>query len=144
MKKRILASLMSLCLLVGLLPTTAFAAENDVDGQAPSSIPYTELDEGDGDTPDKDDTASEECQENTLAPADPAEDVLEAGPADTTGDKTVPGWMDDNGGHAKQIQATFDFVVDSIAYKKLDDATVEVAPWYCCLLYTSPSPRDTR
>lgn len=130
MKKRILASLMSLCLLVGLLPTTAFAAENDVDGQAPSSIPYTELDEGDGDTPDKDDTASEECQENTLAPADPAEDVLEAGPADTTGDKTVPGWMDDNGGHAKQIQATFDFVVDSIAYKKLDDATVEVAPWY--------------
>lgn len=69
MKKRILASLMSLCLLVGLLPTAAFAAENDVDGQVPSSIPYTELGEGDGDTPDKDDTASED---DSVPAANPA------------------------------------------------------------------------
>ena len=41
-----------------------------------------------------------------------------------------PGWEDNNDGHPKRIQETFDFVVDGIAYKKLDDTTVEVAPWY--------------
>lgn len=45
------------------------------------------------------------------------------------GDKTVPGWVDENGGHPKQIQETFDFVVNDIAYKKVDGG-VEVARWY--------------
>lgn len=38
MKKRILASLMSLCLLVGLLPTAAFAAEPDTTEEAPQAV----------------------------------------------------------------------------------------------------------
>ena len=47
----------------------------------------------------------------------------------TTGDKTVPGWVDENNGHPKQIQKTFDFVVDNIAYSKVEGG-VEVSPWY--------------
>lgn len=35
MKKRILASLLSLCLLVGLFPTAALAADNEPDGETP-------------------------------------------------------------------------------------------------------------
>lgn len=37
MKKRLLASLMSLCLIVGLLPTAAFAAEADTTEEAPQA-----------------------------------------------------------------------------------------------------------
>lgn len=48
---------------------------------------------------------------------------------DTTGDKTVPGWVDENDGHPKQIQETFDFVKDNIAYSIVDGG-VEVSPWY--------------
>lgn len=47
----------------------------------------------------------------------------------TTRDKTVPGWVDENNGHPKQIQKTFDFVVDNIAYSKVEGG-VEVSPWY--------------
>lgn len=47
----------------------------------------------------------------------------------TTGDKTVPGWVDENDGHPKQIQETFDFVKDNIAYSIVDGG-VEVSPWY--------------
>lgn len=35
MKKRILASLMALCLIVGLLPATALAAEEENSGELP-------------------------------------------------------------------------------------------------------------
>lgn len=38
MKKRLLASLMSLCLIVGLLPTAAFAAEPDTTEEAPQAV----------------------------------------------------------------------------------------------------------
>lgn len=38
MKKRLLASLMSLCLIVGLLPTAAFAAEADTTEAAPQAV----------------------------------------------------------------------------------------------------------
>ena len=38
MKKRLLASLMSLCLIVGLLPTAAFAAEADTTEEAPQAV----------------------------------------------------------------------------------------------------------
>ena len=48
---------------------------------------------------------------------------------DSTGDKTVPGWVDENDGHPKQIQETFDFVKDNIAYSIVDGG-VEVSPWY--------------
>ena len=47
MKKRLLASLMSLCLLVGLLPATALAAEETQDGEPPVSEPVTSA-EADG------------------------------------------------------------------------------------------------
>ena len=47
----------------------------------------------------------------------------------TTGDKTTPGWVDENGGHPKRVAAMFDFVVDSIAYSVVEGG-VEVAPWY--------------
>lgn len=47
----------------------------------------------------------------------------------TTGDKTVPGWVDENDGHPKQIQETFDFVQNNIAYSIVDGG-VEVSPWY--------------
>lgn len=47
----------------------------------------------------------------------------------TPGDKTVPGWVDENDGHPKQIQETFDFVKDNIAYSIVDGG-VEVSPWY--------------
>ena len=48
---------------------------------------------------------------------------------DSTGDKTVPGWVDENDGHPKKIQDTFDFVKDNIAYSIVDGG-VEVSPWY--------------
>ena len=38
MKKRLLASLMSLCLIVGLLPTAAFAAEADTTEEVPQAV----------------------------------------------------------------------------------------------------------
>ena len=38
MKKRLLASLMSLCLIVGLLPTAAFAVEADTTEEAPQAV----------------------------------------------------------------------------------------------------------
>lgn len=49
--------------------------------------------------------------------------------ATTPTDKTQPGFVDENDGHPKQIQETFDFVVDDIAYSIVDGG-VEVAPWY--------------
>lgn len=122
MKKRVLASLMSLCLLVGLLPTVAFAAEPE--DRVPT-VPAAEETSEQAGAADTEEITGDEAD----APAQPA-NTLETAAVDTEGDKTVPGWVDDNNGHAKQIQETFDFVVDDIAYKKLDDATVEVAPWY--------------
>lgn len=47
----------------------------------------------------------------------------------TTGDKTEPGYVDDNNGHPKYVRDTFDFVVGNIAYSIVDNG-VEVAPWY--------------
>ena len=47
MKKRMLASLLSLCLIVGLLPTAALAAEDPVDGNITASTDATPL-AGDG------------------------------------------------------------------------------------------------
>ena len=138
MKKRILASLMSLCLLAGLLPTAALAAE---DGGADSSPLVCTTDEGCSaerheencplyEMPEEENEEAPVLETAPLETAPSEENTLLATPANTEGDKTVPGWEDDNDGHARQIQETFDFVVDGIAYKKLDDATVEVAPWY--------------
>lgn len=47
----------------------------------------------------------------------------------TTEDKTVPGYVDDNNGHPKRVYESFDFVVDNIAYSKVEGG-VEVSPWY--------------
>ena len=46
----------------------------------------------------------------------------------TDGDKTVPGWVDENGGHPKSVDETFDFVEGNIAYSYVDGG-VEVSPW---------------
>ena len=58
------------------------------------------------------------------------------------GDKTVPGWVDDNGEHPKKVQDTFDFVVDDIAYKKVDGG-VEVARWYWKWTHSCNQHTDT-
>lgn len=106
--KKLLSLLLSTTLIGTMLPTAALAT---VDSGADSSPLVCTTDEG---------GAAENHEENTLVST----------PANTKGDKTTPGWEDNNDGHPKRIQETFDFVVDGIAYKKLDDTTVEVAPWY--------------
>lgn len=45
------------------------------------------------------------------------------------GDKTVPGWVDDNNGHPKYVRETFEFVEGDIAYSVVEGG-VEVSPWY--------------
>lgn len=45
------------------------------------------------------------------------------------GDKTVPGWVDENNGHPKYVEETFEFVEGDIAYSVVEDG-VEVSPWY--------------
>ena len=106
--KKLLSLLLSTTLIGTMLPTAALAT---VDSGADSSPLVCTTDEG---------GAAENHEENTLVST----------PANTKGDKTTPGWEDNNDGHPKRIQETFDFVVDGIAYKKLDDTTVEVAPCY--------------
>ena len=106
--KKLLSLLLSTTLIGTMLPTAALAT---VDSGADSSPLVCTTDEG---------GAAENHEENTLVST----------PANTEGNKTTPGWEDNNEGHPKRIQETFDFVVDGIAYKKLDDTTVEVAPWY--------------
>lgn len=106
--KKLLSLLLSTTLIGTMLPTAALAT---VDSGADSSPLVCTTDEG---------GAAENHEENTLVST----------PANTEGNKTTPGWEDNNDGHPKRIQETFDFVVDGIAYKKLDDTTVEVAPWY--------------
>lgn len=122
MKKRILASLMSLCLLVGLLPTVAFAAEPE--DRVPT-VPAAEETSEQAGAADTEEITGDEAD----APAQPA-NTLETAAVDTEGDKTVPGWVDENDGHPKYVRETFDFVEGNIAYSKVSDKEVEVAPWY--------------
>lgn len=121
MKKRILASLMSLCLLVGLLPTAAFAVEPE---DSVPTVPVAEETSEQAGAVDTEEITGDEAG----APTQPA-NTLETATADTEGDKTVPGWVNNNNGHPKQIQETFDFVEENIAYSIVDGG-VEVAPWY--------------
>ena len=138
MKKRILASLMSLCLLVGLLPTAALAAE---DSGADSNPLVCTTDEGCAAEIHEENcplykTPDEENGETLVLEPAPAEvtpteeDTLVSAPTNTEGDKTVPGWVDENDGHPKYVRETFDFVEENIAYSKISDTEVEVAPWY--------------
>ena len=103
--KKLLSLLLSTTLIGTMLPTAALAT---VDSGADSSPLVCTTDEG---------GAAENHEENTLVST----------PANTEGNKTTPGWEDNNDGHPKRIQETFDFVVDGIAYKKLDDTTVELS-----------------
>lgn len=121
MKKRILASLMSLCLLAGLLPTAAFAVEPE---DSVPTVPIAEETSEQAGAVDTEEITGDEAG----APAQPA-NTLGTATADTAGDKTVPGWVNNNNGHPKQIQETFDFVEENIAYSIVDGG-VEVAPWY--------------
>ena len=136
--KKLLSLLLSAALVGTMLPTAALAAE---DSGADSSSLVCTTDEGCAAEIHEEncplyETPKEENEEPPVLETVPTEELpdeentLVSTPADADGNKTVPGWVDDNNGHAKQIQETFDFVVDDIAYKKLDDATVEVAPWY--------------
>ncbi|UTY39690.1 leucine-rich repeat domain-containing protein [Allocoprobacillus halotolerans] len=45
------------------------------------------------------------------------------------GDKTVPGWVDNNNGHPKYVEETFEFVEGNIAYSVVEGG-VEVSSWY--------------
>ena len=121
MKKRILASLMALCLLVGLIPTAAFAVEPE---DSVPTVPAAEETSEQAGAVDTEEITGDEAD----APAQPT-NTLETATADTEGDKTVPGWVNNNNGHPKQIQETFDFVEENIAYSIVDGG-VEVAPWY--------------
>ena len=136
--KNILSLLLSAALVGTMLPTAALAAE---DGGADSSPLVCTTDEGCSaerheencplyEMPEEENEEAPVLETAPLETAPSEENTLLSTPANMEGDKTVPGWEDYNEGHARQIQETFDFVVDGIAYKKLDDATVEVAPWY--------------
>lgn len=136
--KNILSLLLSAALVGTMLPTAALAAE---DGGADSSPLVCTTDEGCSaerheencplyEMPEEENEEAPVLETAPLETAPSEENTLLSTPANTEGDKTVPGWEDDNEGHARQIQETFDFVVDDIAYKKLNDTTVEVAPWY--------------
>ena len=136
--KKLLSLLLSVALVGTVLPTAALAAE---DGGADSNPLVCTTDEGCSaerheencplyEMPEEVNEEAPLLKTTPLETAPSEENTLLSTPTNTEGDKTVPGWVDDNSGHAKQIQETFDFVVDGIAYKKLDDETVEVAPWY--------------
>ena len=124
--KKILASLMSVSLLFSLFPTAAFAAVGNeetidiepaeiVDHIQQSPVPNLNTVEGgttDGDTSNDDDASLTKEQA-----------------------KMIPGGIyeyEENGvTHKQQINSTFDFVEDNIAYKVVDESThqVEVAAW---------------
>ena len=124
--KKILASLMSVSLLFSLFPTAAFAAAGNeetidiepaeiVDHIQQSPVPNLNTVEGgttDGDTSNDDDASLTKEQA-----------------------KMIPGGIyeyEENGvTHKQQINSTFDFVEDNIAYKVVDESThqVEVAAW---------------
>ena len=113
MKKRILASLLSLCLIVGLLPTAVLAAdESGTEGETPAVCTCTALcTEG-----SVDETCPICAEDDTLcaytAPAEPA-----AEPAEEPGDEPVEEPTEGPAGEPE-------------------------GPACACLLYTSPSPRD--
>ena len=112
---------MALCLLVGLIPTAAFAVEPE---DSVPTVPAAEETSEQAGAVDTEEITGDEAD----APAQPT-NTLETATADTEGDKTVPGWVNNNNGHPKQIQETFDFVEENIAYSIVDGG-VEVAPWY--------------
>ena len=124
--KKILASLMSVSLLFSLFPTAAFAAVGNeetidiepaeiVDHIQQSPVPNLNTVEGgttDGDT-SNDDDASLTKEQAKMSPGGIYE-------------------YEENGvTHKQQINSTFDFVEDNIAYKVVDESThqVEVAAW---------------
>lgn len=126
MKKRILASLMSLCLLVGLLPTAAFAVEP---GDSVPTVPVAEETTEQAGAVDTEEITEDEAD----APAQPT-NTPETATADTEGGKTVPGWVDENDGHPKDdpvpvanSTATENtFAVGDITYEVTGDNTVSV------------------
>ena len=125
MKKKLLAFLVSVSLLVSLSPTAALAAVGD---------------EG------PDDMEPAEIVDHIQQPSEPNLNTVEGGTTggDTSDDasltkeqaKMIPGgiyeYEDENEvTHKQQINDTFDFVEDDIAYKVVDESAhqVEVAAW---------------
>ena len=135
--KKLLSLLLSAALVGTMLPTAALAAE---DSGADSNPLVCTTDEGCAAEIHEEncplyETPKEENEEPPVLETIPAETVpheenaLASTPADADGDETVPGWVDENDGHSKQIAETFDFVVDNIAYSIVEGG-VEVSRWY--------------
>lgn len=96
MKKRILASLMSLCLLVGLLPTAAFAAEPDTTEEIPQAgvcevTPGCTLETGhEGDCVVAPAVGNSSEQENNADSQPGGEDITEPANTAPAGDSNTP------------------------------------------------------
>lgn len=135
--KKIVSLLLSAALVGTMLPTAALAAEDSGANSSPfvctadesctaesheENCPLYEMPEDENEEPPVLETVPTET-------VPPKENALASAPVDAEGDKTVPGWVNNNNGHPKQIQETFDFVEENIAYSIVDGG-VEVAPWY--------------
>ena len=135
--KKLLSLLLSAALVGTMLPTAALAAE---DSGADNDPLVCTTDEGCAAEIHEEncplyETPKEENEEPLVLETIPTETVppeenaLASTPVDAEGNETVPGWVDENDGHSKQIAETFDFVVDGIAYSIVDGG-VEVSRWY--------------
>ena len=136
--KKLLSLLLSAALVGTMVPTAALAAEGD---EAENTPLVCTTDEGGAAESHEENCPLYEMPEEeseglsileTVPPetAPTEENTLESTPANTEGDKTIPGWVDNNDGHPKYVRETFDFVEGNIAYSEVSDKEVEVAPWY--------------
>ena len=135
--KKIVSLLLSAALVGTMLPTAALAAEDSGANSSPfvcttdesctaesheENCPLYEMPENENEEPPVLETVPTET-------VPPEENALASAPVDAEGNKTVPGWVDNNDGHPRKIAETFDFVVDDIAYSIVEGG-VEVAPWH--------------
>ena len=111
--KKLLALMLSVVMVGSTLPMAALAAESDFLAGGETTSGWVDLD----------DLPFEANETETASVSD------ETGNNTTTGDKNVPGWVDENDGHPKKVAEMFDFVENEIAYSYVEGG-VEVAPWY--------------
>ena len=136
--KKLLSLLVSVALVGTMVPTTVLAAEDSgVDSNPLVCITdegcTAEIHEEDCplyETPKEENEEPPVLETIPTETVPPEENALASTPADAEGDKTVPGWVDNNDGHPKYVRDTFDFVEGDIAYSEVSDKEVEVAPWY--------------
>ena len=136
--KKLVSLLLSAALVGTMLPTAALAVE---DGGTNNSPLVCTTDEGCAaeiheencplyKTPDEGNGETLVLEPAPIEVAPTEENTLVSAPTNTEGDKTVPGWVDENDGHPKYVRETFDFVEGNIAYSEVSGTEVEVAPWY--------------